>query len=132
MNHVPVAIGLVLCEQVIVDVASRNVTPVNCFRKFGLNEIPGTASFSIVAWLADGLGEMPVQIIVRGMNSKDEVFRMERLMRFDDPLKDMRFTARIRDCPIPAAGYYEVVLSADGEFVAHRKFQVFSGGSPHG
>ena len=124
MNHVPVAIGLVLCEQVIVDVASRNVTPVNCFARLPLGEFPTTASFHIVAWLADGLGEMPIEVIVRKLDSKDEVFRLERIMQFDDLLTDMRFTARIRDCPFPVAGYYEVVLNVDGEFVAHRKFRV--------
>lgn len=124
MNHIPVAIGLVLCEVVIVDEKTHNVTPVNCFGRRRLPEFPGTATFYVVAWLADGLGEMLVEVLVRNLNSTDEVFRMEQRMPFGDPLKDLRFTAQIRDCPFPAAGYYEVVLSVEGEFVAHRKFQI--------
>jgi hypothetical protein len=29
MNHRPIAIGMVLCEQVIVEEGTHNVTPVN-------------------------------------------------------------------------------------------------------
>jgi hypothetical protein len=121
MNHLPVAIGLVLCEQVIVDEKTRNLTPVNCFGSLKLESVPGSASFHVVAWLADGLGEMPVELVVRRLDSLDEVMRLERRLKFEDRLIDMRFTARIRDCAIPVAGYYEVLLSVDGELVAHRK-----------
>jgi len=31
MNQCPVVLGLTLCEQVITDAKSRNVTLVNCF-----------------------------------------------------------------------------------------------------
>jgi hypothetical protein len=124
MNHRPVAIGLVLCEQVIVDEKTRNLTPVNCFGRRRLARFPGSADFHVVAWLADGLGEMQVELVVRRLDSLDEVFRLEQRLRFDDPVKDMRFTARIRDCPFPVAGYYEVTLSVEGEFIAHRKIQL--------
>ncbi len=124
MNHVPVAIGLVICEQVIVDVDSHNVTPVNCLSRLRLKDLPGTVTFAVVAWLADGLGEMRVAIVVKRLDSMQELHRVERRMQFDHPLKDMRFTARIRGCPIPAAGYYEVILSVEGEFVAHRKYEI--------
>ena len=126
MNHVPVAIGLVICEQVIVDVATRNVTPVNCFSRRRLTEFPGAMSFHVVAWLADGFGELSVEVVIRRMDSMDELFRREERLRFHDRLKDMRFTAQIRDCPFPIAGYYEIGLNVDGEFVAHRKIQVYS------
>jgi hypothetical protein len=106
MNHLPVAIGLVLCEQVIVDEKTRNLTPVNCFGSLKLEVVPGTASFHVVVWLADGLGEMPVELVVRRLDSLDEVMRLERRLKFEDRLIDMRFTARIRDCAIPVGFAY--------------------------
>jgi hypothetical protein len=123
MNHRPVAIGLLACEQVIVDVSSRNLTPVNCFGVRQVPAIPGTTDFHVVAWLADGLGEMSVELIVKRLDNLDEVYQAKKVMKFDDPLKDMRFTARIRDCPIPVPGYYEITLVIDGESVGHRRLQ---------
>ncbi|HZZ77607.1 MAG TPA: hypothetical protein VFE62_03755 [Gemmataceae bacterium] len=121
MNHRPVAVGLLLCDLVIVDEKTRNLTPVNCFSARKLDHFPGVSDFYLVAWLADGLGEMPVEIVIRRLDTLDEVYRIERQLRFEDPLKDMRFIARIRDCEIPVAGYYEVSLIVDGESIAHRK-----------
>ena len=126
MNHVPVAIGLLLCEQVIVDAKSRNLTPVNCFGMRKLDAIPGTVDFHIVAWLADGLGEMPLRLSICRLDNLDEVFRLEHELKFSDRLRDMRFTARVRNCVIPAAGYYEVMLTVGGELVAHRRVQFSS------
>jgi hypothetical protein len=126
MNHIPVATGLVLCELVIVDEKTRNVTPVNCFSRWKMNSFPGSASFYVIAWLADGLGEMPMELIVNRLDTSDEVYRVKRRLRFDDPLKEMRFTARIHDCPFPVPGYYEIILIVDGESVCHRKIFAFS------
>ncbi len=53
------------------------------------------------------------------------ILRLEKKVRFDDRLKDMRFTARHRDCYFPVLGYYEFTLSIGGEFVAHRKLLVY-------
>jgi hypothetical protein len=125
MNHRPVAIGLVLCELVIVDEKSRNLTPVNCFTARKLSSFPGSADFHVVAWLADGLGEMPVEILVERLDTLDEVFRLENRLRFNDPLMDKNFVARIRDCQFPVAGQYVLSLLVDRELIAHRKFRVY-------
>ena len=124
MNHRPVAIGIILCEQIIVDEKSRNVTPVNCFAARKLERFPGVADFRVVAWLADGLGDMLVEVIVEKLDSMDEVFRLESRLQFDDPLTDKRFFAHIRDCPFPVAGQYVVSLFVDRELIAHRKIRV--------
>jgi hypothetical protein len=123
MNHRPIAIGLLLCDLVIVDEKTRNLTPVNCFSARKLERFPGIADFHLVAWLTDGLGEMSVEVVIRRLDSLDEVYHLERKLRFEDRLKDMRFIARIRDCEIPVAGYHEISLSVDGETIAHRKIQ---------
>ena len=66
MNHRPVAIGLLLCEQVIVEEGTHNVTPVNCFNVRELEEFPAEISFCVLAWLTDASGEMRTEAIVSG------------------------------------------------------------------
>lgn len=126
MNHIPVAIGLVLCDLVIVDKKTHNITPVNCFGSRKLKTWPGSMEFYVVAWLADGLGEMTVEIVIESLDKLDEVLRMENRLQFDDLLKDKYFVARIRDCVFPVSGQYVVSLLVEGELIAHRKIHVHS------
>ncbi len=124
MNHRPIPIGMVLCEQMIVEEGTRNVTPVNCFNVREVEDIPGRATFYVLAWLADGMGEMPAELLVERLDNLEETFRVNQNLVFPDRLHDMRFAARIRGCPLPVAGHYQVSLIVDGERVAARKFRV--------
>jgi len=124
MKHLPVAVGLVLCEQVIVAETTRYLTPVNCFSRLKREHFPSVESFFVVAWLTDGLGDLKFEVVVKHLDTDDEVARIERQLQLVDRLTDYRFTARIRDCLFPVAGYYEVLLIADGELVAHRRLVV--------
>jgi len=132
VNQRPVAIGLLLYEQVIVEEYTRNVTPINCFKSRKLAVIPGSAGFMVLAWLADGAGTMPMSIIVDRLDTMEEVFRLDRALKFDNPLDDVRLIARIRDCDFPVVGYCQLSLIIDGDLVAHRKFHVSSKEDDHG
>ena len=126
MNHVPVAIGLVLCDLVIVDEKTRNITPVNCFASRKLKSLPGSMEFYVVAWLADGLGELAVKIVIERLDNMDDLLRVENRLHFDDPLKDKYFVAPIRVCVFPVAVQFVVSLFVEGELIAHRMFRLHS------
>jgi hypothetical protein len=124
MNHRPIAIGMVLCEQVIVEEGTHNVTPVNCFSVREVEDLPDRVTFFALVWLVNGLGEMPVELLVERLDNMEETYRVNRKLVFPDRLRDMRFAARIRGCPLPIAGQYLVSLIIDGELIASRKFHV--------
>jgi hypothetical protein len=131
MNHRPMAIGIVLCEQVIVEEGTHNVTPVNCFNFREIDELPGEATFFAVAWLVNGEGEMPADIVVERLDTLEDVYRHTRKFVFRDRMRDSRCVARIRSCMFPVAGYYQVSLIIDGELTAQRKFRLQKkGGKP--
>jgi hypothetical protein len=50
MIQKPVALSLVLCEQVIIEEKTRNMTPVNCFRRHKVDKLPSD-NFSFVCLL---------------------------------------------------------------------------------
>ncbi len=129
MKYPPSAIGLVLCEQVVIEERTHNVTPVNCFNFRAMDVFPGQIAFCVLAWLADGRGEMMTELAVERLATQEEVFRENRNLKFAGPLHDSRFLARIRNCEIPTPGYYQVSLVIDHELIAHRKFRVFKMGS---
>ncbi len=69
MNQRPVAIGLLLCEQVIIEERTRNVTPVNCFTHRVLRRFPSEPfPFTVFAVLTDGRGKMPLDIVVERLD----------------------------------------------------------------
>jgi hypothetical protein len=132
MAQLPIAVGLVLCEQVVIEEGTRNVTPVNCFNVREVDDIPGRASFCVLAWLADGKGEKVAELVVQRLDNLDAVFRSKARLVFRDPGHTVRFLGRIRDCEFPVEGYYEVMLLIDRELIAHRKFQVQRKGGKNG
>ena len=125
MKHTPVAIGLLLCEQVIIEEHTRNITPVNCFTRRTVERFPSeTLPFVVFAILADGLGDMRLEVLIHRLDTLEEVYRTAVSFRFTDPLQNVRFTLRIRDCSFPISGHYQVTLLADREMIALRKFNI--------
>ena len=124
MNQRPAAIGLLLCEQVIVEEKTRNVTPVNCFTYRTAERFPRMRSFTVFAILTDGLGEISLEIALQRLDTLDEVYRRRLAYRFTNPLQEVRFLLRIRDCSFPVLGHYLVTLLADNELVAQRRLRI--------
>ncbi len=124
----PVAVNLILCETVIVDEQTRNVTPVNCYRRRRVARFPSEPfPFIVLAWLTDGLGEGRLQVVIQRLDTAEleAVYRASFSCRFSNPLDEVRLTIRIRDCSFPAAGINAVNLLADGELLANKRLVIF-------
>jgi len=126
MNHTPVAIGLLICEQVIVEEKTRNVTPVNCFTHRRVPRFPSEPfPFVVFSTLTDGLGEMPLEVRIYRLDTLEEIYRtIAATIRFTDPLQSVRFQLRIRDVSFPVSGHYNVALLADDEIIPQRKIVI--------
>jgi len=121
----PVVIGLLLCEQVIIEENTRNLTPVNSFNYRSVDAFPSeNIPFIIFALLTDGSGEMPLEVIIQRLDTLEIIYRRSQIVRFPDPLQEIRCMIRIRNCSFPVAGHYQAVLLIDRELVAQRKFAV--------
>lgn len=126
MNQLPSALGLFLCEQVIVEEKTRNVTVVNCFSHRVVQNFPSEPMpFVAFALLTDGLGKMPLEIIIERLDTMEEINRLEFMAQFPDPLQTLRFVARIRRCSFPVAGQFQVSLLANHELLAQRKMTIY-------
>ena len=125
MIQKPVTIGMLTCEQIIVEENTRNVTAVNCFSKRAVRNLPSEGlSFVVFALLADGLGDMELSVVIERLDNDDEVYRIGSHFHFADPLHEVRCVIRIRDCSFPVAGLYQAVLLCDNEMIAHRKIRI--------
>ncbi len=125
MKQRPVAVGLLLCEQVIIEEQTRNVTPVNCFTRRTARQLPSEIiPFVVFAILTDGVGDVRLEVTIQRLDTLDEIYRRSMTFRFPGPLQEARCRLRIGDCSFPVAGYYQVTLMAEGELVAQRRMQI--------
>lgn len=123
----PVAVGLLLCEQAIIEEKSRNVTPVNCFTRRFVEHLPSeNLTFTVLAFLTDGLGELELSLVIENLDGGTEIYQRTSRVQFENPLSEYRLSIRVRNCKFPGPGDYQATLLAQNEFIAHRKFHVLT------
>jgi hypothetical protein len=125
MSQRPIAIGLLLCERIIVEEGTRNATFVNTFSRRKVKDIPSEPiSFLVVSLLTNGLGEIPLEVRIQRLDTLDIVSQFRGVVRFDDPLKEVRCKMEVRNYSFPVAGIYDVLLLVEGEMIANRRIAI--------
>jgi hypothetical protein len=121
----PVASGLILCEQRIVEERTKNITLVHCFPRLNAVRFPAVAPRLVVyAALTDGLGDGSLRLNVERLETSEEIAFREQQIRFSDPLQEFRIFFHFRRLRFPAAGRYQFTLLADRELVAQQVLRV--------
>lgn len=125
MSQRPAAIGILVCEQVIVEENTQNLTPVNSFRRRIVEQFPSEPfSFVVLAILNDGVGEIRLDLTISRLDLDEDVYKRSMVVRFGHQLQEGRCLFRIRDCSFPVPGAYEIALFADNELIAQRKIHL--------
>ena len=71
MAKIPAVIGLLLCEQVIIEEKTRNVTPVNCFTHRRVKHFPSESfPFVVFMLLSNGLGESRLEVVINRLEAR--------------------------------------------------------------
>src|SRR4051794_1231891 len=99
MIPTPLSIGLTLCNSIIIEEGTRNLTLVGSFQGFRADEFPFTPSpFYAVTALVGGHGEGELELAVTHLESDDELFAIHRRLSFPDRLIPVRVSYRLRNC----------------------------------
>jgi hypothetical protein len=121
----PVAVGLTVCEKVIVEEKTHNITLVNCSTRLRVQEIPSEPHRLIIyAWLTDGIGDGKLSLELLHPDTLEEILAREVRISFSNPLQEARAVFR-EDLSFPAEGRYQVNLLVDGVSIAQRTIDVF-------
>ncbi len=122
MAQIPTVLGLLVCEQVVIEERTHNVTLVNCFTRRNVEAFPSERQrFAVFAALTDGLGDIELKLVLQRLDTQQEIFQESRSLQFVDRLQEVRFLFRVATCSFPAAGRYDVILFASGsELARHR------------
>jgi hypothetical protein len=114
-----------ICETVIIEEQTRNLTLVNCFSRVSFRSLPTSPyPLSIYTVLADGSGDATIKVVVTLLESDEELFGIERSVRFRDRLSELKLIFRLKHLVFPEAGTYQFALFVDGEWLTQRNINV--------
>jgi hypothetical protein len=87
----PVAVGLVLCDQVIVEERTRKASLVGTFGAIRVPSFPALVNpFSAFAVLADGSGDVTMSLVVSRLDTGENIFSYRSQLRFAGPLAEVQ------------------------------------------
>src|ERR1700730_6768416 len=131
--QLPSCVGLVLCQSVIIEEKTRNITLVNSFKRLEVNEFPSPAvPFAVYAILTDGLGKVTLDLSVLRTDTLDEIYAKSVVINFSNPLRQLRVWWRIQSCSFPVPGPYQFGLLANRDLITQSTLEVASGETNHG
>lgn len=127
MFPVPVAVGLTVCEKVIVEEGTRNVSLISTFIRLRAREFPARPQpFCVFATLLDGEGDATVSLEIAHSETGEDVYALEQPVSFPNRLAEVRVLFRVNQCQFPAPGTYQLALFVDGDWVAQRLLSVLA------
>jgi hypothetical protein len=127
----PTILGLTLCEDVVIDLATGNLSLIRAFSGMGVDGFPTIARpFRAFAAFTDGFGDAEAELSVGLLGDGFElIHRVRSKLVFADRLQIVYYVMKLLRCPLPRAGVYLVTLQLDGEWFAQRSLRVYSSGS---
>src|SRR5947209_4556589 len=116
MNETPVLRQLLVCEKLIVERDSNNVSLINCHSIRRAAHFPSRPiSFGVYGLLTNGYGSFTIHLDITRMDTGELIFQRVFPMVFPDRLRATDFACRINGFVFPIEGHYEIVLKANQE-----------------
>lgn len=129
MTPTPAAIGLWICERVIIESGTTNPSLISLFSGIAVRELPAaSAPFSVFASLTDGQGRGRIGLQVEYLKNGNTIYQQEREIQMPSPLLVVNVHFRIRQIRFPGEGEYGVNLLVDDELLARRRLRVYTSG----
>jgi hypothetical protein len=127
MSQRPKAAGLIVCQHVIVEESTRNMTLVNTFKRLRAIGFPSPPQpFTVYAALTDGRGVLTLDLVVYRPDTLEEIYGRTGRVTFADPLRQERLLVRVSQCSFPVPGRYLISLLADGDEVTYGVVELLS------
>jgi hypothetical protein len=127
MIEPPIAKGVFLCEAVIVEEETRNVSLINCFTRRVVDGFPSPLQqFYVFAIVTNGYGTMPLRMVVTDLNDGSELLAVIGVLEFSDPLDEKRALVPVKNLVFRHPGVYEVALESNGAYLTRARFKLES------
>ena len=120
------ALGLSLCNLVIVDQDTRMPSLVGLFTGLEVDRFPSDPQrFSVFAALSSGRGNGKIELVSTWLNTDEPIYSKTGVVSFPDPLTVVNAIFRVRTIVFPEPGNYEFALFVDGDMIARCRLRVY-------
>lgn len=125
--ELPTVLGLTICEDVVVEPTSRDVSLIRTFTGLSVSSFPATCRpFCVFGGLTDGFGEIQAELKVTVYaEGIEDIYRLRSKLHFSDRLQIVYYLMRVSRCPLPRPGSYVFSLSLEGEWMAQTSLRVY-------
>jgi Family of unknown function (DUF6941) len=125
MTPTSVALGLTLCDYLLIEETTRKASLIGCFSALSAAAFPSSPYiFFVFAELTDGAGQGLAELIIARLDTEEVIRRQARVIDFQDRFFVVRYGMHVTDCVFPTPGKYLVALNVDHELVAQRELNL--------
>jgi hypothetical protein len=122
----PTALGLFLCERVLVDKESGNPSPIGIFTGLAVDQFPSDPQrFSVFSALTDGAGNGNLELAAVRLDTGEQFYSQKHPVHFPDRGIVVNIHVRVRKIVFPSPGWFEMLLLIDNDLIAQRKVRVY-------
>lgn len=131
MVPAPVAIGMTVCDYVIVEERTRKVSTIGHFYRLRAVQLPlSPKPFCVFAWLTDGHGFGATDLVINRLDSGKRIKTFSATFHFPHRTAIVPILFRINDFAFPGLGHYGLSLHVDSAFIAQSRLEVFKAEEP--
>jgi uncharacterized protein DUF6941 len=121
----PVAVGLWLCERVLIEQGTTNPSLIAAFTGMGVEQVPARPlPFSVLSTLTDAEGRGTISLRFSSLESGEVIYRSNRTFLVADRLTHVNVHFRVERIVVPEAGFYEASMYVDDDLMAGRRLRV--------
>ncbi len=126
-TQLPMVPGLFLCDDVVREPSTQNVSLIRTFTGLAADQFPWAPhSYTVFASLTDGFGTFTAELRISLLDDPAEtVYIVRHPLHFPDRLRTVNYVMRVTQCRFPRAGVYVAALFLDGEWLAQRSLRVY-------
>jgi hypothetical protein len=118
----PVALGLTLCEKVIVEDGTKSVSLIGIFSKVRGRTFPlALPPVWVAATLTGSQGEGELSLSVTNLQTDEEQHLLTERIVFPDRFAEIQKYLRLNTFVFPEPGEYMITLMVDDDWVAQRR-----------
>jgi len=127
----PSALGLTLCDQIIIDRETLKPSLIGVFTAFSSNHFPTSPRhIEVFAALTDGQGRVVLDLVVTNLNTEEQIAGRSMEQEFPDPLRTIHARFRLLALSFPEPGTYLFELRLEDEVICYRRLSVHQRENP--
>jgi hypothetical protein len=119
MWELPIVRALLVCERIEIDPFTQRLSFHNRVTRWRVARFPSDGTYwKVFAALSNGFGTVPINLIVRHLETDLAIPLQETTVDFSDRLREVPLLLHVRNLSFPESGTYEFALYAGDELLA--------------